>query len=53
MFKDLKFKYKIYNQKQKLVSRAETTLVFVDSNSRKLIPTPYEYLELLESPTVV
>ncbi len=45
----LVFTYKIFNQKQKLVSIAETTLAFLDSSSRKLIPTPKEYLKLIES----
>jgi acyl-CoA thioester hydrolase len=49
----LVFTYKIYNQKHKLVSRAETTLAFVDSNTRKLIPTPKDYLGLIENPVEV
>lgn len=49
----LKFKYKIYNQKKKLVSWAETTLVFVDAKTRRLIPTPKDYLELIENPAEI
>ena len=37
------FHYEIYNQMNKLVSKAETTLVYVNSKTRKLIRPPKEY----------
>ena len=37
------FDYEIFNQLNKLVCKAETTLVFADMKTRKLIRPPKEY----------
>ena len=37
------FHYELYNQMNKLVSKAETTLVYVNSKTRKLMRPPKEY----------
>ena len=42
------FHYEIFNLVNKLVSKAETTLVFVNLKTRKLIWPPKEYLKKLE-----
>ena len=42
------FHYEIFNQVNKLVTKAETTLVFVNLKTRKLIWPPEEYLKKLE-----
>jgi acyl-CoA thioester hydrolase len=41
----LKFRYRIYNQDHKLVSRSSTTLVFAEKESGKLVIPPQEYIE--------
>jgi acyl-CoA thioester hydrolase len=45
----LEFKYKIWNQEQKLVAKAKTALVFAEHSSGKLIPGFQQYLEPLKS----
>jgi len=41
----LKFRYRIYNQDHKLVSRSSTTLVFAEKESGKLVIPPREYVD--------
>jgi acyl-CoA thioester hydrolase len=41
----LEFRYKIYNQDQKLVSRSRTTLVFAEKESGKLVMNTQKYFE--------
>jgi len=43
----LELKYRILNQDQKLVAKANTALVFVESKSGKLIPGFHKYLDPL------
>lgn len=43
----LELKYRILNQDQKLVAKANTALVFVDRESGKLIPGFHKYLDPL------
>lgn len=42
------FEYEIFNQEKKLVSKANTTLVFVDKLTMKPISTPPSFLLLIE-----
>jgi len=42
------FEYEIFNQENKLVSKANTTLVFVDKLNMKPISTPSSFLLLIE-----
>lgn len=44
----LVFKYRIYNQDNKLVTRASNSLVFAEKDSGKLISDPREYLDCFE-----
>jgi acyl-CoA thioester hydrolase len=41
----LEFRYRIYNQDNRLVSRSRTRLVFADKESGKLLSNPQKYLE--------
>lgn len=41
------FEYEIYNEKNELLSTAETTLVFVEKISRKPITPPKDFVALL------
>jgi len=41
----LEFRYKIFNQDQKLVSRSWTTLVFAEKESGKLVMDTHQYFE--------
>ena len=41
----LEFEYEIYNQRNELLNTAKTTLVFVDTNTRKPIKAPDFFLE--------
>ncbi len=41
----MEFRYKIYNQDHKLVSRAWTTLVFAEKASGKLVMDTHKYFE--------
>lgn len=41
----LEFRYKIYKQDQKLVSRSWTTLVFAEKKSGKLVMDTHKYFE--------
>ena len=43
------FDYEIYNKNQELLTTASTTLVFVDSNTRKPILCPPYLLEIIEN----
>lgn len=43
----LEFRYKIYRQDNKLVSRSRTTLVFAEKDSGKLLSNAERYLENL------
>jgi acyl-CoA thioesterase FadM len=43
----LELKYRILNQDQKLVAKANTALVFVERKSGKLIPGFHKYLDPL------
>ena len=43
----LEFRYRIYNQHGKLVSRSRTTLVFAEKESGKLMANAQKYLENL------
>jgi len=45
----LEFKYRIYNQKNKLVSRSRTTLVFAERESGALLNDPEKYLSILSN----
>jgi len=45
----LKFDHLIYNQKNKIVNKANSTLVFVDSDTLKPIRIPTKELEKIES----
>lgn len=47
----LEFRYKIYNQNQKLVSRSWTTLVFAEKESGKLVMDTHKYFESLSQLT--
>ena len=44
----IKFEYKTFNQKGELLNFGNTTLVFVDVNSKKPTQAPKELLEKLE-----
>ncbi|MCO5258962.1 MAG: acyl-CoA thioesterase [Crocinitomicaceae bacterium] len=44
----LKFDYEIHNDKNELIVKASTTLVFVAKNSMRPIKTPATFLELLK-----
>ena len=41
----LEFRYRIYKQDHKLVSRSRTQLVFAEKDSGKLVSNPQDYLE--------
>ena len=43
----LEFRYRMFNQEKKMVSRSSTTLVFADKESGKLLPNAHKYLEIL------
>ncbi|MDH7448250.1 acyl-CoA thioesterase [Aquimarina sp. 2201CG14-23] len=47
------FDYEIYNQKQELLTIASTTLVFVDSETRKPILCPSYLLKIIEKELVI
>lgn len=42
------FEYTIYNEKQELVSEAETTLVFVSKETMRPISPPNEFISVVE-----
>jgi len=43
----IEFLYEIYNQNNELLNTGDTTLVFIDSNTRKPMKAPSEFLEKL------
>jgi len=45
----IEFKYEIYNQHDELLTIGDTTLVFVDENTRKPITPPIDFQEQLAS----
>lgn len=45
----LVFQYRIYNQNNKLVTKASNSLVFAEKDTGKLISDPLEYLDCFEN----
>jgi acyl-CoA thioester hydrolase len=44
----LKFEYKVYNENNDLITKANTTLVFIDSKLNKPLAAPKEFSAVLE-----
>lgn len=42
------FEYALYNNKEELLSKAKTTLVFVSKETMRPIPPPAEFIQLIE-----
>jgi len=43
----IEFLYEIYNQKNELLNKGETTLVFIDAKTRKPVKAPIEFIKTL------
>jgi len=43
----IEFLYEIYNQHNELLNNGETTLVFIDSSTRKPMKAPQEFIDIL------
>lgn len=43
------FEYEVYNEKNELINKATTTLVFVNKSTGKPMPAPAHFLNLLKS----
>ncbi len=44
----LKFEYEVYNENEDLITKANTTLVFIDAKLNKPLAAPKEFLSVLE-----
>ena len=44
----IQYEYEVYNEEAVLLTKAETTLVFVDSKTQKPTYSPKQFIELLE-----
>lgn len=45
----IRFEYEIYNTQEELISKAETTLVFINKETMKPRPAPEDFIEKLKA----